>query len=196
MRWLLPAALALLVLPPAAQAPPPTVTVTLSVDASLTAPFTEPTFTVSCSVTVAAGSKAAAVLDQAKADGCIGNWTSIDYGGSLGRYLTGITAAGSSDSTDARNAATIRYFCGALASHPGGALLYSFWGFAVGGNAPDVGIDSYTIADGDTVAFHYVVDACPPAAYITFLAVGTWPHSPLPLEGTPQSDAVASALVV
>ena len=171
------------------------VTVTLTVKATITAPFNEPTFTTHCSVTVPAGSSAADVLDQAVMDGCVADWDAIDYGGSLGRYLTGITKTSSSDSTDARNADTIRFVCGALATHPGGALLYSFWGFAVDGNAPSVGVDNYAVTSGEDVQFHYIVDACPSALYETFLLAGAWPESLIELQGNAMTE-IAGGVVV
>lgn len=164
------------------------ITVTLSVNATVTLPFNEPTYATSCTVIVPSGSSAADVLDQAVADGCIEAWDSIDYGGSLGRYLTGITAPTLTDSTDARNADTIRFVCGAFGLNPGGALLYSFWGFAVDGDAPSVGIDNRAVTDGEDVQFHYIVDACPSALYEAFLVAGTWPESLIELQGNAMTE--------
>jgi hypothetical protein len=165
-----------------------TVTVSLSVNASLTFPYDEPAFVASCNVTVLDGSTAADVLDQAKADGCIADWSAIDDP-TFGRFLHGITKAGSTESTDGRNEYTARFLCGLFPPpNPGGSLLFSAWGFGIDGAAAPTGIDGYTVADGDAIQFHYIVDTCTNADNLSFIVAGTWPTSPILLEGNADTE--------
>jgi hypothetical protein len=165
-----------------------TVTVTLSVNASITFPYDEPAFTTSCSVTVPDGSSAGDVLDAAATSGCIDGWTAITDP-NFGRFLHGITQAGSAESTDGRNEYTARFVCGLFPPpNPGGSLLFASWGFGVDDAAAPTGIDGYTVADGDALQFHYIVDSCTNGNTLAFLLAGTWPTSPVLLEGSAATD--------
>jgi hypothetical protein len=165
-----------------------TVTATLQVNASLTFPYDEPAFTTSCSVTVPDGSSAGDLLDAAQDSGCIAGWTAIDDP-NFGRFLHGITRANSTESTDGRNEYTARFVCGLFPPpNPGGSLLFASWGFGVNDAAAPTGIDGYTVADGDAVQFHYIVDSCTNANTLAFLLAGTWPTLPVLVEGTPDTD--------
>lgn len=168
------------------------VTVTLTINAAVTFPFDEPAFTTTCTVTVPAASTADAVLDGAS---CIDGWSSIDYGGSLGRYVTGFQEADASDSTDAGNPDSIRFICGGLQANPGGAVLYSFWGFSVDRQAAGVGVDNHVVADGEELQFHYIVDACPSVAYQAYILAGTWPEAPAEFEGNAMTASAAETEV-
>jgi len=165
------------------------VTVTLSVNASITFPYDEPAFTLhACSVSVPSGANAGDVLDAAVSAGCIGAWSSISDP-TFGRFVHGITAAGNSDSTDGRNEYSARFLCGAFPPpNPGGSVLFSSYGFAVNGAAAATGIDGYTVAAGDAIQFHYIVDTCTNANSLAFVALGTWPESPVLLQGTAATD--------
>jgi hypothetical protein len=165
------------------------VTVTLSVNASITFPYDEPAFTLhSCAVSVPTGSDGGDVLDAAVTAGCIGNWSAI-VDPTFGRLLHGITAAGASDSTDGRNEYSARFLCGAFPPpKPGGSILFASYGFAINGAAAATGIDGYTVAAGDSIEFHYIVDTCTNANSLAFIALGTWPESPVPLQGTAATD--------
>lgn len=187
MRLAILAALAVLVL--AAPARAASVTVTLSVNASVTFPYDEPAFTLhSCAVSVPAGSNGGDVLDAAVSAGCIAAWTSI-ADPTFGRFLHGVTAAGGTDSTDGRNEYTARFLCGAFPPpNPGGSALFASYAFAVNGAAAATGIDGYSAAAGDAIQFHYIVDSCSNANTLAFLAAGTWPESPVPLQGTRATD--------
>lgn len=163
-------------------------TATLEVNASVTFPYDEPAFTTSCSVTVPEGSDAGDLLDAAVTSGCIAAWDAI-ADPNFGRFLHGITQAGSTESTDGRNEYTARFVCGAFPPpNPGGSLLFASWGFGVNDAAAPTGIDGYTVADGDAIQFHYIVDSCTNGNTLAFLFAGTWPTSPVLLEGTPATD--------
>jgi hypothetical protein len=164
------------------------VTVTLAVNASITFPYNEPAFTLApCSVTVPAGSDGGDVLDAAAANGCIGNWTSINDA-TFGRFVHGITQAGSTAATDGRNEYSARFLCGAFTLNPGGSLLFASWGFGLDGGAAPTGIDGYAAAAGDAIVFHYIVDTCANADALAFAFTGVWPTSPVLLQGDATTD--------
>ncbi|HEX2066964.1 MAG TPA: hypothetical protein VHI93_09150 [Candidatus Thermoplasmatota archaeon] len=180
--------LLLLAAAPAPSAATTDVTVTLAVNASLTFPYDEPAFTLApCSVTVPAGSDGGVVLDAAAASGCVGGWEAIDDP-AFGRFVHGITQAGSADSTDGRNEYTARFLCGAAAANPGGSLLFAAWGFGLNGAASSTGIDDYAAAAGDALVFHYIVDSCAVVGSLTFIFTGLWPTLPIPVEGDCRTD--------
>lgn len=82
-----------------------------------------------CAVTVPAGATAAAVLDQAQADGCIDSWSYDSFEG-FGRFVTCIDG---------------------LCQLPAG----TFWAFYVDEQISDLGIDSHHAAAGQTIEFVY-----------------------------------------
>lgn len=163
------------------------ITVHLTINASLTAPYDEPAFTASCDLQVADGADGSAVLDAAVAADCIGGWDFTTHP-DFGRFLTGITKEGLTDSTDARDNG-VRFVCGAFPPpNPGGEPVYSFWGFGLNLGGSPTGLDDYEAADDDKVSFHYAFDTCVSATFLAFVVTGFMPTSPVPIAGNEDTD--------
>lgn len=90
--------------------------------------------TAQCSVTVTAGSSAAAVLDQATVDGCITGWSSVSFGGD--RFVTEI------DDLEAQGLVCILW-----------PVACQWWEFQVDGQSSMVGVDGHAVTDGEALTF-------------------------------------------
>lgn len=113
---------------------PPSVTVTLEIDASAYPVLAE---SKTCVVDVPEGSDGKVMLTAATASGCIAGW-SATYSPTVGAFFL--------DSVDGRRA-----FC----DTPLWLVHCTYWNLGVNGAPSSTGIDGWAAANGDSYSFTY-----------------------------------------